>query len=150
MANRPRPRSHLFWLATGLTTTVLATAGAPASAFAQLNPPELRARHVDVPPKIDGVLDDDAWSGAPLPLDTWVSYNPLRGQRASERTNVWVAYDDHAIYFAFKCFDTQPDKIRTNISRRDDAFNDDWVGLSLDSSRAGQVAYHMFVNPSGI
>ncbi|HEV3214568.1 MAG TPA: DUF5916 domain-containing protein [Vicinamibacterales bacterium] len=145
-----RPRSHVLWLAIGLATTALATVGAPASTFAQPNPPELRARRVDVPPRIDGVLDDDAWSGAPLPLDTWVSYNPMRGQRASEQTKVWVAYDDHAIYFAFKCFDTQPDRIRTNISRRDDAFNDDWVGLSLDSSRAGQAAYHMFVNPSGI
>src|SRR5205807_1030318 len=111
---------------------------------------ELHARHADVPPKIDGVLDDEAWSGAPLPLEAWVSYNPMRGERASEQTRVWVAYDNHALYFAFKCFDTEPEKIRTNISRRDDAFKDDWVGLSLDSSRAGQMAYHMFVNPSGI
>ncbi len=44
----------------------------------------------------------------------------------------------------------QPGKIRTNISRRDNAFGDDWVGVSLDSSRAGQLAYHLFVNPSGI
>ena len=29
-------------------------------------------------------------------------------------------------------------------------WNDDWVGVSLDSSRAGQIAYHMFINPSGI
>jgi hypothetical protein len=32
----------------------------------------------------------------------------------------------------------------------DNAFSDDWVGVSLDSSRAGQLAYHLFVNPSGI
>ena len=55
-----------------------------------------------------------------------------------------------AIYFAFKCLDPEPDKIRTTISRRDNVWNDDWVGVSLDSSRAGQMAYHMFVNPSGI
>ena len=54
------------------------------------------------------------------------------------------------LYFAFRCLDTQPDRIRTTISRRDNAFTDDWVGLSLDSSRAGQLAYHLFVNPSGI
>ncbi len=60
------------------------------------------------------------------------------------------AYDDEAIYFAFRCYDTEPDKIRSTISRRDNVWNDDWVGVSLDSSRAGQIAYHMFVNPSGI
>ena len=65
----------------------------------------------------------------PLPLDTWMSYNPMRGEAAAEKTSVWVAYDDAAIYFAFRCLDTQPDRIRTNISRRDNAFNDDWVGV---------------------
>ena len=54
------------------------------------------------------------------------------------------------MYFAFRCLDSEPGKIRTNITRRDNAFGDDWVGVSLDSSRAGQLAYHLFVNPSGI
>ena len=88
--------------------------------------------------------------GDPLPLDGWISYNPMRGEAAAEKTQVWVGYDAEAVYFAFRCLDTQPDKIRTTISRRDNAFSDDWVGVSLDSSRAGQLAYHLFVNPSGI
>ena len=79
-----------------------------------------------------------------------MSYNPLRGEAEQQHTQVWVAYDGKAIYFAFKCLDPEPDKIRTTISRRDNVWNDDWVGVSLDSSRAGQIAYHMFVNPSGI
>jgi hypothetical protein len=96
------------------------------------------------------VLDDAAWAHEPMPLDPWVSYNPLRGEPASQRTNVWITYDDQAIYFAFRCFDEQPDKIRTTITRRDNMGNDDWVAISLDSTRAGQTAYHLFVNPSGI
>ena len=79
-----------------------------------------------------------------------MSYNPLRGEPAEEETQVWIAYDAEAIYFAFRCLDSQPGRIRTTISRRDNAFSDDWVGFSLDSSRAGQLAYHLFVNPSGI
>ena len=111
---------------------------------------ELRALRVSVPPTLDGILDDEAWAGPALPLDTWLSYNPINGEPAAQRTSVWIAYDEHAIYFAFKCFDTEPEKIRTTISRRDTAWNDDWIAISLDSSRAGQVAYHMFINPSGI
>ena len=111
---------------------------------------ELRAYRIPTPPKLDGVLDDEAWAREPLPLNTWMSYNPMRGEAAAELTRVWIAYDDDAIYFAFHCRDTQPERIRTTISRRDNAFSDDWVGLSLDSSRAGQLAYHLFVNPSGI
>jgi hypothetical protein len=123
----------------------------PATSAAQVLPAgELRPVHAPVAPKLDGILDDDAWSVDPLPLDRWVSYNPMRGEPASHPTKVWMAYDDRALYFAFHCLDPEPDKIRTTISRRDSAWADDWIAISLDSSRAGQVAYHMFVNPSGI
>ena len=96
------------------------------------------------------MLDDEAWSVDPLPLGQWASYNPMRGEAAAEITDVWMAYDSDAVYFAFRCRDSQPERIRTTISRRDNAFSDDWVGVSLDSSRGGQLAYHLFVNPSGI
>ena len=102
------------------------------------------------PPKIDGVLDDAAWNGEALETGPWISYNPLRGETAQERTEVRAAYDDRFIYFAFHCLSDAPEQIRTTISRRDNAFNDDWVGLSLDSTGTGQTAYHLLVNPSGI
>ena len=63
---------------------------------------------------------------------------------------MWVAYDDHYFYFAFKCDDPDPSAIKTSISRRDNIGGDDWVGLSLDSLGTGQLSYHMMVNPSGI
>jgi hypothetical protein len=103
-----------------------------------------------MPPTLDGRLDDEVWSEPPLPAENWVSYNPLRGEAEQQRTRVWMAYDDQAIYFAFRAYDAEPDRIRSTITRRDNAWNDDWVAISLDSSRAGQVAYHMFINPSGI
>ena len=44
-------------------------------------PHDLQARRVMTPPKLDGVLDDEAWSAGPQTLDPWMSYNPLRGQK---------------------------------------------------------------------
>ena len=104
------------------------------------------------PPVIDGVLSDEVWQIDPLPLDRWVSYNPIRGDQmpAHFQTDVRVVHDDRNIYFAIHCHDNEPDKIRTTISRRDSVFSDDWVALSLDSAGTGQTAYHLFVNPSGI
>ncbi len=126
-------------------------AATPARLFAQGgSKSELRPVRLTTPPKLDGILDDEAWSGDPLPLDGWRSYNPMRGEAAAEETHVWIGYDTEALYVAFRCLDSQPERIRTTISRRDNAFSDDWVGISLDSSRAGQLAYHLFVNPSGI
>jgi hypothetical protein len=139
----------LNWPATFMVSLAAVLLTAPAGAQGVAGS-ELQARRVSSPPKIDGVLDDEAWSSDPLPLGIWKSYNPMRGEAAAEQTQVWIAYDNEAIYFAFRCLDSQPEKIRTTISRRDNAFSDDWVGLSLDSSRAGQLAYHLFVNPSGI
>jgi len=103
------------------------------------------------PPKIDGVLDDEVWRRAPLPATDWAAYQPVRGDRMADiyRTEARVAYDDRNIYLAFKCFDIEPAKIRTNVSRRDSSFNDDWVAISLDSAGTGQAAYHLFSNPSG-
>jgi hypothetical protein len=122
-----------------------------ANAHAQ-DPAGFRVMRAPEPPKIDGVLDDAAWAQvAPMPNDGWASYNPNRGDKmpAEYRTEVRVAYDDRNIYFAFHCFDNEPAKIRTNVSKRDSAFNDDWFALSLDSAGTGQAAYHLFTNPSG-
>src|SRR5438093_8487683 len=102
------------------------------------------------PPKIDGALEDEVWQNPPLTLGDWISYNPLRGEKSSFRTDVRIAYDERYLYFAFHCLDPEPTKIRTTISRRDNVFNDDWIGFSLDSAATGQTSYHVMVNPSGI
>jgi hypothetical protein len=121
----------------------------PAFVCAQSRPEFHISRAVQTP-KIDGDLNDPAWNGDALDIGSWISYNPLYGAAAAHRTEVRILYDDRNLYFAFHCFDSEPEKIRTTISRRDNAFNDDWVGLSLDSSGTGQTSYHLFVNPSGI
>src|SRR5688572_19842170 len=131
-------------------TALAQTQGLPAEASAKAG--EYRVTRATTAPKIDGVLDDAAWTAAaPMPTGQWKSYNPNRGDEMPEayRTEVRVTYDDRNIYFAFHCFDNEPDKIRTNLAKRDAAFNDDWFALSLDSAGTGQAAYHLFSNPSG-
>jgi Domain of unknown function (DUF5916)/Carbohydrate family 9 binding domain-like len=85
-----------------------------------------------------------------MPTGQWVSYNPNRGDSMPDayKTEVRIAYDDRNLYFAFHCFDNEPDKIRTNVAKRDAAFSDDWIAISLDSAGTGQAAYHLFSNPS--
>ena len=109
--------------------------------------PQFQISRAAQPPQIDGDLKDEVWRGEPLDIGDWLSYSPLYGEKAQQRTEVRIAYDDRNIYFAFHCFDTEPDKIRTTISRRDNVFNDDWIAMSLDSAGTGQTAYHLFVNP---
>ena len=105
-----------------------------------------------VPPKIDGVLDDEVWkrdAAAARTTGCRTARCAATRCRTSTGPKSAIAYDDRNIYFAFHCFDNEPDKIRTNVSRRDSAFNDDWIAMSLDSAGTGQTAYHLFSNPSG-
>jgi hypothetical protein len=133
-----------------LLATALLAASLCGTAYAQ-SQGEYRVPRAPEPPRIDGVLDDAAWNMAPMPTGAWASYNPNRGDAMPDhfRMNVHVAYDDRNIYFAFQCFDNEPEKIRTTVTRRDRAFSDDWVAISLDSAGTGQSAYHLFTNPSG-
>jgi hypothetical protein len=121
------------------------TQGKEASSF-----PEMTVPRAAVSPRIDGSLDDAAWKNAPLPTGEWLTYNPIRGNKLVQQTKAWATYDDAALYFAFHCLDPEPGKIKTSISRRDTIFNDDWVGLSLDSLGSHQSSYEFMVNPNGI
>ena len=102
-----------------LLTIPLMLIGVVHAGAQSTEPTELRARRATTSPKIDGILDDEVWSGDPLPLERWVSYNPLRGEPARQRTSVWIAYDDRAVYFAFRCSDAEPesDVLQTGIER---------------------------------
>src|SRR5687767_13574887 len=66
---------------------------------------ELHPVRITTPPKLDGILDDEAWSGDPLSLEGWASYNPMRGEAPAEKTEVWMGYDTEALYLAFRCLD---------------------------------------------
>jgi hypothetical protein len=141
-------------LVAALMTASLLPAAAPARAAALVAAGDGRTA-VDLsraaqPPVVDGRLDDTAWKTPPLELGEWLTYNPVNGQKLAQRTEVRVAYDDSALYVAFHCLDPEPDKVRATLSRRDQLFNDDWVGLSLDAVGNGQQSYDLFVNPLGV
>ncbi|MEQ1907406.1 MAG: DUF5916 domain-containing protein [Vicinamibacterales bacterium] len=133
-----------------LAILLLVVSAVPAGAADDPAAPVINALQLSTPPRIDGVLDDRAWSGSSIETGDWRSYNPLHGDTIPQATRVWVAYDADALYFAFQCDDPEPERIKTSVSKRDNIGADDWVGLSLDPTGTGQLSYHMMVNPSGV
>lgn len=131
-----------------LACYVLALAGPTAAQ--DISRPILSPLAITEPPTIDGHLDDAAWRAEPQPTGEWLSYNPLHGDRIPQQTRVWIAHDARYLYFAFQCDDPNPSEIKTSVTRRDNIWSDDWVGLSLDALGTGQTSYHLMVNPSGI
>ncbi len=61
-----------------------------------------------------------------------------------------MTHDEENIYFAFRCYDTDPQKIKATISKRDTLNGDDWVGVALDTFNDEQTAFCFILNPLGI
>jgi hypothetical protein len=99
--------------------------------------------------KIDGDLSENIWSKASISED-FLTFMPVYGEILSQETKVWMAYNSESLYFAFKCYDNEPGKIKTSISQRDRMFNDDWVAVLIDAMGNKQTSYEFYVNPNGI
>ncbi|HLN98186.1 MAG TPA: DUF5916 domain-containing protein [Pyrinomonadaceae bacterium] len=100
------------------------------------------------PPVIDGKLDDEVWKSAPVFKDFY-QWRPSDSSPASARTEVLAGYDARFIYFAFHAYD-DPAKVRASVAKRDSIFDDDTVGLLLDTFNDKRRAYELFFNPLGI
>jgi hypothetical protein len=88
------------------------------------------ARRAVSAPVIDGVVSDQEWKEGRIAEHFWVSEWK---QAPSAETRVTVLYDDHALYFAFTCFDDRPDLIRAmQITRDASPGIDDRVTVELD------------------
>lgn len=111
--------------------------------------PVLRPTRVETPPILDGVLDDLAWAQAAAVTD-FVTFIPEFGKPQAERTIAYAAYDRDHLYFAFRCLDPEPGRIKAAVARRDDILNDDFVCVNLDSFNDQQSLYGFYVNPLGI
>jgi hypothetical protein len=105
--------------------------------------------HTNIPPTIDGILDDPVWSQAPSEtgFKTW---QPDFGKDMQEKTIVYYAYDRENLYFAYRCYDREPAKIKASITARDNIRYDDWICLNLDTFNDQQSLYALYVNPLGI
>lgn len=109
----------------------------------------LRPLRTKTPPVIDGVLNDAVWKDAPR-VTGFKTFSPDFGKDMSEKTVTYMAYDSENLYFAYRCFDSEPDKIKASLTTRDNIRSDDWICLNLDSFNDQQSLYAFYVNPYGI
>jgi hypothetical protein len=100
------------------------------------------------PPVIDGKLDDEVWKNA-IVLKDFYQVQPGDNIAPSKPTEVLLGFDPRFLYVAFHCYD-EPDKVRANIPKRDDIWNDDYVGILFDTFNDKRKAYEFDFNPLGI
>ena len=123
--------------------------GVAAGAGVLTGRPTVRPPVLDVPPAIDGRLDDEAWAEA-AHITEFVQISPLDGAPGTERTEVFIAYDNNNIYLGFHAHYTNPDMMRANRSDRDRTPGDDAFVIYIDPFLDQQRAYVFSVNAFGV
>lgn len=98
---------------------------------------------------VDGALDESAWADALL-LELNYEVSPGENIPPPVRTELRVAFDESRLYFGFRAFDPDPSRIRARFSDRDKSWDDDWVGVALDTFNDERRAYEMMSNPLGV
>ncbi len=98
---------------------------------------------------IDGRLDDAAWRDAGRD-ERFVQNFPDEGRAPSQRTELYLVYDDHALYIGVRCHDREPALIVERLTRRDRDTDADKVTVDIDSRRDHESAYHFDLNVSGV
>ncbi|MEX2466383.1 MAG: DUF5916 domain-containing protein [Gemmatimonadota bacterium] len=109
-----------------------------------------RASVVDVPPVIDGILDEALWRNAPV-LTDFIQRIPRDGTPASQPTEVRILQDGQALYVGVWLHDSEPLGIIAGERVRDyNLEQSDAVLLILDTFRDEQNAFVFGTNPAGI
>lgn len=75
---------------------------------------------------------------------------PEDGQAASQRTDVYIGYDDEHLHVIFVAFDDDPESLRAHYAKRENTRGDDTVEIQLDTYADQRRAYSFLCNPFGI
>lgn len=112
------------------------------------NVPTVACRRAAVAPVIDGVLDDASWQCEPGAVD-FLCQGWLRLPEGT--THAWLAYDEQALYFAFRCAETNLDDLTTVGTERDRVGRgDDRIALYLNARRDGETYYRFEITASNV
>jgi hypothetical protein len=113
--------------------------------------PVAQAVRVLQAPGIDGkVSTDPAWQHI-QPITGFTQVQPNEGAAASQRTDVYVGFDDSNLYIGLVCHDTDPEKIIVSSNRRDGNLSDmDSFRMIIDAFQSRQNGLVFGTNPGGM
>ncbi|OGU20062.1 MAG: hypothetical protein A3K13_08450 [Gemmatimonadetes bacterium RIFCSPLOWO2_12_FULL_68_9] len=98
---------------------------------------------------IDGRLDEAAWTLAP-PVTQFVQREPVEGAAPEESTEVRVLFYWSAIYVSARLYDRQPERIGTQLVRRDEWGAYDYFEVSFDPNNDRRTGYRFRVSAAGV
>lgn len=124
--------------------TVLICSGSGKTSPAKVVPAQ-NLKNLNI--NLDGKLTEPVWQTNPV--NEFTQKDPNEGKPASEKTDVWVAYDNEYIYVAAKLYDSKPDSIDASLARRDNYISSDWFAFYVDPYNDKKSGYFFAVNAGG-
>ncbi len=105
------------------------------------------------PPRLEdflGMEPREEIAGRMMKISDFIQNQPRDGEPASQRTDAYLGYDEQNLYIVFVAFDQEPEKIRARWERRESAFDDDFVEVTIDTYNDRRRGYIFWSNPLGI
>lgn len=100
--------------------------------------------------ELDGKLNESFWTKI-RPVNNFRQQEPNEGGAPSQRTEIFVAFDDTYLYIGAKLFDREPSRILAYQKRKDRSLGTDdrfmWI---LDTFNDGRNAYFFETNPAAL
>ena len=100
--------------------------------------------------KIDGNLNEPVWKTT-IPASDFTEYRPNPGAKEphSNRTEIFILYDNTSIYIGGYCYEKTADSISKELVGRDRIGNSDFLGVIFDTYYDKINASGFFVTPYG-
>ncbi len=99
---------------------------------------------------LDGILDEPAWGRAEHGGE-FIMQDPVLGGAPTERTEIRVVFNRDHLYIGATLYDSEPDKLKGNTSKRDEFLSaDDRFMWTMDTFLNQQTGYFFEMNPAGL
>ena len=98
---------------------------------------------------IDGAMSAGEWTDA-AQFEVNVETRPGENTTAAVETVAYVMEDGESLLIAFDAKDPEPSKIRAYLRDRDSAWDDDFVGIVVDTYGDERRAFEFFANALGV
>lgn len=97
---------------------------------------------------LDGNLDDPIWKEA-TKVESFSEFFPVSERKPFVKTEAFIAYNAENLYVAFIC-EADPNEMRASLTKRDNIYQDDFVGVLIDPYNNAATAYEFYSNPLGV
>jgi hypothetical protein len=110
----------------------------------------VRAIRVTAPLRIDGQLDEALYT-AITPISDFIQVEPVPGAPATEKTDVWIGFDDDNVYVGVRAWESQPERMVADEMRRDsfNIYQNESIGVAFDTFYDRRNSVNFYFNAIG-